>query len=480
MNIQETVKKISYTHKKKIILCILITLISGILFNIVNIPVFNISGTSANDTARIVPTISTITIDLKDMDKQIPVMGNITYRDKATISSKIFGRIERLYVEQGDHVRGGTPLAKIETHSLELQKKEALAEKDAAEASLRLAGEKLEQAKRSIKQHLKSIAKSKIALQDNYVSFKNSEDVLRKKEQLFKVGGISETELNSQRTAHNNTRSKFLTAKKDYEMLLVGYTNNDIKRAGYTIPDTPGKRVRMLTRLNTGMERSEVQAAESNLRKIETSIQILERNIQEATIRSPISGIVAVRNIEVGEKVKEDTDLFVVMNIDQLYMVVNINEKESTRLQKGQPVSFTVDALPGTTFSGKVHLVSPILDTSTRTVEVKIQCPNPAMKLKPGMFARAKVYTRTFTDAIAIPVHCIKNPDSDTPTIFVCRQDMVFTRKVVTGEPIDEERVLVTEGLTEGERIASSHLELLKDRMKVTYPHHETEKEDEK
>jgi len=475
MNINEIITSAFLTHKKKILVIVLISLVSGIAFSIVHHPSLPFATGNGEEKNNLMPGITTVTISIEDVQKKIPVMGNITYRDKATISSKIFGRVEKLYAEQGDFIHKGRPLVKIETHSLELQKKEAMAEMDGAKAALRLCREKLLQAEKSVEQHLTSIAKSRIELQDSYVTYNNTDDVLHKKEQLFKVGGLSETELNSHKTTHSNMLSKFLTAKKNYEMLSVGYRNEDIKKAGYTLPGTEKDRNALLTRINTGMERSEVQAAESNLRKIKTSIQILERNIHEATIRSPISGIVAIRNIDIGEKVKEDTNLFVVMNIQHLYMVVNINEKESTQLKKGQSVSFIVDALQGKKFKGTVHLVSPILDTATRTVEVKILCLNSDNQLKPGMFARAEIFTRTFNDAMVIPAKCVKNLDGDAPTVFVCREGMVFGKTIVTGEHVDEETILVTEGLVEGDRIAVSHVQLLKDKMKVTYEEKEND-----
>ncbi|MFW5771017.1 MAG: biotin/lipoyl-binding protein, partial [Spirochaetota bacterium] len=153
MNLNRTITYVFLTHKKKVLVIVLISIVSGIAFSIVHDPGFHFARGTDKENNNSLPGITTVTISIEDVKKKIPVMGNITYRDKATISSKIFGRVEKLYVEQGDYIHRGKPLAKIETHSLELQKKEAMAEMDGAKAALRLSREKLVQAEKSIEQH---------------------------------------------------------------------------------------------------------------------------------------------------------------------------------------------------------------------------------------------------------------------------------------------------------------------------------------
>lgn len=410
-------------------------------------------------------TIETYTVTPQTITKKINLIGSIQYKDKAIISSKVFGRVEKIYVEQGNFVKKGQVLAKIETYPLELQLKEAIAELEKAKANLRLAEEKLLQARRTVEQRLKTIAKSKLELIDKYVTLQNTEDILKKKEQLFKVGGITETELNSLRTNHHTVKTQFLQAKKDYETLTIGFRNSDITRAGYTVPKNENEKNMLLLRINIAMEQAEYDAAKSHVKQVETQIEIIKTNIREASIVSPINGIVAVRSIDIGEKVTEETNLFVIINTTQVYCISQVNENDLLYIQKGQKASITIDALENKQFTGKVDIVSPVIDQASRTADVKIICSNTRNELKPGMFARTSIFTKTIHNALCIPKTAIK--ESTTSKVFIIKNNIAFETPITIDQPIDEKMVLIKEGLKPDDIIALSNIKILYDRAKV-------------
>ncbi len=447
-------------NRRKILLIVLSIIIISTIYSIISMV------TKENITVT-TPAIEveTLTIKPQDIVKKINTIGSIQYKDKAIISSKVFGRVEKIYVEQGNKVKNGQALARIETYPLELQLKEATAELEKAKANCRLAEEKLMQAERTVEQRLKAIAKSKLELLDKYVTLKNTEDVLKKKEQLFKVGGITETELNSLKTNHHTIKTQFLQAKKDYETLVVGYRDSDIKKAGITIPKNEKDKNNILIQINTAMEKSECDAAKSHVQQVSTQIEIIKTNIKEATIVSPINGTVALRSIDIGEKVTDETNLFVIINTMQVYCIAQINEKDLLHIKTNQSVELTVDALENKKFNGKVSIISPILDQSSRTAEIKILCNNNDSQLRPGMFARASIFTQTIKDAIIIPVSSIK--ESDTTNVFIIKNNLALQKKVTIQERINEEYALINDGLQEGDIIASSSIKLLYDKAKI-------------
>ncbi len=449
------------THKKKVMFAVLLCMVLSIVYGIVSLL---ITRSNVGDIQSVVE-IETLTIIPQTIIKSISAVGSIQYKDKAIISSKVFGRVEKIFVEQGAYVKKGQMLAKIETYPLELQLKEAQAELEKAKANVRLARERLIQSQHSVEQRLKAIAKVKLELADKYVTLKNTEDVLKKKEQLFKAGGVTETELNSLKTNYHTVKTQFLQAKKDYETLVIGYRDSDIKKAGFAIPSADEEKNKLILKINTAMEQAECDAAQSHVQQITTQIEIIKTNIKEATIVSPINGTVAIRSIDIGEKVSEDTNLFVIINTAHVYCIVQINEKDLPLIKKGQSVKLAIDALDKKKITGSVCLISPIVDASSRTAEVKILSSNPANELVPGMFARATIHTGTIPDAIVIPLSAIK--DGHRPVVYQIKNNMAFETPVTIQERINEQYALIAAGLSSGDTIANSRINLLYDNAKV-------------
>jgi membrane fusion protein (multidrug efflux system) len=92
--------------------------------------------------------------------------------------------------------------------------------------------------------------------------------------------------------------------------------------------------------------------------------------------------------MEAGEMVREDSVIATVIDISKVYISMNLNEKEVRRVKKGQSVRFTADALGDSrAFSGNVETITPLLDSKSRTLEVRAIIENPGRELLPGMFS---------------------------------------------------------------------------------------------
>ncbi len=455
--------KVAVSNKKIVAFLLLIAVVAGIAFGIQRN--FFKSNSFNKEIVRNHPEVTVMKLKKRDVEISIDVMGTISFRQKATISSKILGRLEKIYVEQGDYVHRGKALAQIETLPLRLELKSARAELKAAKAGYQLSLEKLIRAKKNIEREFSAIDRAKIDYKDKYSSYRNMNKLYKKKKELYKVGGITETDLDSIKTQYINFLSGYMTAKKNYEIQRVGYRDSDIVKAGLTPPESRDERKKILANINTKVEFAEAEAARNNLNKIHAEIEKLKINIRETTIKSPITGIVAVRNVEIGERMKQDTDLFVVMNTREIIVVTNINEMEIGTLKKNQPVSFTVDAVPGKVFKGRIFLISPVLDTSTRTVEVKIIASNHNGKLKPGMFARARISLSKEKNTILLPEKAIRNENNES-YVFIVNKNTVYKKKITTGKKSGN-NLVVTKGLQENNIVAISDKDILTDGMQI-------------
>ena len=129
-------------------------------------------------------------------------------------------------------------------------------------------------------------------------------------------------------------------------------------------------------------------------------------------------------------------------------------------LSKGDPVEFTLQALPGKKFSGKISFIDPILNTTTRTAKVRVEVPNASLELKPEMYATANVSAplRNYKNEIVVPqtavlwtgkraIVYVKQPDTNTPAFLM--------REVELGPSLGNSYVILN-GLREGEEIVTN------------------------
>ena len=109
------------------------------------------------------------------------------------------------------------------------------------------------------------------------------------------------------------------------------------------------------------------------------------------TIYAPVGGIVISKHVNEGAYVKEGTPVYTIADLSQVWIYLDAYESDVAWLRYGQEVEFTTESYPGEIFKGQITFIDPVLNEQTRTVRVRVNVPNPDLRLKPGMFARAVV-----------------------------------------------------------------------------------------
>lgn len=120
-------------------------------------------------------------------------------------------------------------------------------------------------------------------------------------------------------------------------------------------------------------------------------------------IRAPLDGEVVEKHATVGEVVGPESSLFVVGELNRVWLLLDLYETDLRRVRAGLPVRVVADAYPDDRFEARVGLVSSVVDTVSRTVKVRVEIPNPEHLLKPGMFARAGLVLEPTPGAVGIP-----------------------------------------------------------------------------
>jgi multidrug efflux pump subunit AcrA (membrane-fusion protein) len=172
------------------------------------------------------------------------------------------------------------------------------------------------------------------------------------------------------------------------------------------------------------------------------------------TFRSPVSGVALQKSVVEGQYVVEGTELYLLADLSNVWLVAAVYEFDLGRVRVGQPVAATVSAYPGREFQGRVVFIEPVLDAETRTVRVRAVLPNPRGELKPGMFADARLSV-ALGDRLSIP----KAAAIDTGArqiVYVETSPGSFTPRPVKLGATAGDRREVLAGLQEGEKVVAA------------------------
>jgi len=249
---------------------------------------------------------------------------------------------------------------------------------------------------------------------------------------------------------------KELNLRREKERLANLFEKNVISRQRYDDIDTAHSMA--LTRME--LIRAQILSARENL-------AMAEQKLRDTRIVSPFSGLIVKRFINQGEYVTTmpPSPLFLVMNIDEVEMEVGLPEVHLANIAIGNPVEIIVDTYPGITFKGKISTINPMVDPISRAFKVKVRIPNGDHRLKPGMFARVKIYPKIHRDALIVPFKSVVRRGGNT-AVFIADGDIVSLRAVTEGIT-NEREIEIIDGLQEGEEIVIEGHHGMADRTKV-------------
>jgi cobalt-zinc-cadmium efflux system membrane fusion protein len=169
------------------------------------------------------------------------------------------------------------------------------------------------------------------------------------------------------------------------------------------------------------------------------------------TVTAPMAGIIETRNVVLGQAVEPNTQIFRISDRSEMVVLGKVYEEDLGQVQLGQEAHVKVLSYPQKVFSGKVTLIEPNLDPSSRTVKVWIQLANADGLLKPNMFATTSLVLNRNDSALAIPNDAILEANGEK-FVFV-RQGDAFDRVDIMVGASDDEYSEVTDGLVPGDEV---------------------------
>ncbi|MBV8817843.1 MAG: efflux RND transporter periplasmic adaptor subunit, partial [Acidobacteriaceae bacterium] len=295
----------------------------------------------AKEDEQALPRVEVLRVGRSSPKSELELSGNIQAIVEAPILARAEGYIAKRYVDIGDRVKSGQPLAEIEAPEMDDQIRQA-------KATLLQAQAALDQA---------------------------NANQLQGKAEMDLAGITAE-------------RWKSLVARG-----VVSKQENDQYQAQYQAKIAS---VQALEKA-IAVQRSNVAAAEANLAR-------LDKLQGYRTVKAPFDGIVTLRNVDVGALVNSgSTLLFRVAQTGTLRTYVNVPQANANGVHVGEEAALTVSNLPGRTFRGTVARTANALDPASRTLLVEVHVPNPDGALMPGMYAQVDFSSNRALPPLMIP-----------------------------------------------------------------------------
>lgn len=333
------------------------------------------SGVLAGSKEQVKASELSITVNATEakMTDIVPVLsfsGSLEGQTSATIGAKISGRIEQVLVQEGQAVKAGDPLVKLEAVEL------ANTVRQAADVVR------------------KGQANYDLAVND-YNRYKT----------LYDKGAVSEQQL-------DNAKAKLKTAEADLSSAAANHSST-------------------------------------------------QQQYSYGLIGSPIDGVIANKEVTVGQIVAPGTALMLVQDIHRVYAVVNVEQRDLGKIKIGQKANITVDAYPDMVFTGIVEVMNPDAGSASRMFKTKIAIDNTAGDLKPGMFAKVEVVTGESAQILAVPQSALIQKQGIS-YVYKLENGKAVRKLVEIGE-VTGTSIVVKTGLQAGEQVISSNVNRLKD-----------------
>ncbi len=230
----------------------------------------------------------------------------------------------------------------------------------------------------------------------------------------------------------------------------------------YVMPDQAGKVTNVLVSVGDIVSKGQTIAYVNPLRAGAV--------YNDSPVKSPISGRITSLPVTIGSTVSQSSSIANVARTDDLEVRINIAERFVSRISDKQKATITFDAYPNVEFPATVFEISPVLDTSSRTMSVKLHFDNKDPRIKVGMYGRVKLVTDSVKDAIVVPSNAVVVREQKN-YLFVVQphSDEMSTVKLVpiaAGISVDN-KTEISDGVKAGDEIVIKGMSLLNDGSKV-------------
>ncbi len=387
--------------------------------------------------------VTLVATELTTIQEGFKATGTVIATELLPVTAQATGlQIQTILVDEGQSVRGGQVLARLNSSLLQAQLVQAqgsVAQAEARVAELR-SGSRLEELNRA--QEGVRIATAGV------------------------TQAQSDLELVQKRVQRNQTlEAEGAIARDRLDEILnqARIEEANLQQAKARLAEAQSQ----LTQLRQGPRPEVITQAEAQLQQAQGQVQFITAQLQQTQVIAPASGTIATRTARIGAMSNPSEPLFTIIQGGQLELELMIPETQLPQVRPGQVVRITAENNPDLTFNGQVRTINPVVNDQSRQATVNVILPANGM-LKPGMFLQGEIITRN-TQGITIPTAALLPQTEAQAVVFVLEGDNRVRRQtVVVGELLGGDRVEIVEGLNPGDRIVLEGAPYLKDGAKVS------------
>ena len=177
---------------------------------------------------------------------------------------------------------------------------------------------------------------------------------------------------------------------------------------------------------------SQFAAAQANVESAQGALDIVQKLLNDSVVRAPISGLIAVRNVQPGEKVSTDYKLLDIVNLKRMECEALVPTSDIPKIKIGQSVLLHIEGLTEE-FIGNVTRINPATQAGSRSIAIYIQVANPQDVLKVGMFVDAQLVLQTKAHVIAIPQTAV-HKESSGAYVYALENNLIVRKNITLGQ----------------------------------------------
>lgn len=360
------------------------------------------------------PLVKVVTVARADMMRHIDLSGQTVADANIPLAPKYTGRITEVRAKLGDEVKAGDVLMVQDTGDLDI----SIAQNDAAAGAAQA-----------------DAREARASYDANYLKARNDLELEQSKyernQYLYSIGAISQDTLDS-------VKQEYLASKAAFDVLA-----DQVE----------------------GGNAASVESKSYTAQKAERATDALRRQREDMYLRAPRDGVIGYRNAEVGAIVSAGTKVFSLVDNSHLNVDCTLAESDAAILKPGMEVEVTIDAL-GADYPGKIVYVSPAMDDTSKTYQVRIELETDSDEMKAGLFAHTAIDILQRRATLCVPKEAVLSRNGRQMLFVVDADGKVESREVKIGLMNDAE-VEILDGIEPGDTVVVTNQDKLQDGKKV-------------
>ena len=423
----------------------------------------------------------TVTVQPRTMTVKLPENGVLSRPQTATIAASSAGNILHIYAREGQKVKSGELLMKLDDRQIAMTVASDRAAVAQAQASLTASQARL-QADINAKQEgqisgglgassigvsgAAQLVQSENALEAAKLNLQTAKDTYDADKELYRINGVARQVLNKDKAAYEEALANVRAAQQQYDLLKQ------------QLRDTGGQLDSQIQ-----ADRVAVGSANAQLESANAALSLHQSNLADTEVRAPYDGVIqqlgtvtspttGTAQLAAGDAITPGQVLYTIAGAGPMVVKAQVDEQDIINVNLGQRANITGEDFPGHTLTGSVSNIAAMVvqvnqaGNSAKNVETTIALDRDYPFLRAGMSCDVDIITGEAKDVLVVPLSAIVDESHDKHFVYVIRSGKAVRVRVHKGLASDTEAV-ITSGLSRGDAVATTNVTKLKDGARV-------------